>query len=182
MGLYYQAAASASRIASQEYSYEVKSLTIQEPILRVRNIIDLANRAMRNTVVGEPSDYEGSPDDIHIPEPRLLHDLDLHGNEPGMFVRMFQASVLHPVNMHGLTRAYPTMNHIGNLINRGIPAMAIFAKNSGMTQGSHSYLRTYFGKEIAIVTVNGVEGQHANHLVDENAAVLAIGIALGTRQ
>jgi hypothetical protein len=173
----HQAIASASVIAGKQEKYDVKSVTTQELILGPHNFRDLFKG-----LGGQIGETGVKPSDaLFIPELSLLHDIDAHGNEPAMFLRMLGATLLKSGNMIGLTKPGETVYHIDNLAAYGVAQTVLLAENSLITHQTEDHLYPY-RNDIEVIKIKATEGQYADHLADENVNVVATGIALGARR
>ena len=157
----------------------VRTLTLQEPIVAVSGLPTLLGRFIGSDAIGEPSQLVEGTDYIQaalIREPQLRAKVDGYGNEPLWLPRAFAAGFR--LRNRGLTHpeTNQTIKQWGELAARGtIGLLALVGENSGLSEGTAEYLQQ---NGFDIITVRGVKGTTAPHLIDEHTNLSAIGVPL----
>ncbi len=166
-----------------EKDIAVPTVSAQELILipkqqnRLAELWEVLKRYSFASEVGEPSDVELPKDLPRIYEPQIKKDIDRHGSELSMYIRMPLAA--RPTYLVGFSPPEPTVKDMETLLDNNVAVLVAVAENSAPTKQTKDFLPKAGEK---VITIRGEKGQMASHLVNENVAVTGLVAALGIRQ
>jgi len=154
----------------------VPTLTAQELIMGPTSFFDVAKRFTVAGRVGEASDAEVKDTQPRVSEPAIRRQIDEHGSEVSLLLRMAQA--VKPTYLRGLAHPEQTIQNIEHLLDNNVSLLIALAENSGLTHQTASFLPRDKEK---VIKVRGETGQYADHLIDEHVALTALIAALNLR-
>jgi len=160
---------------------DILSVTVQEPILAQSGVFKLLGNFLGSDAIGGKSTAEAGKDyrqvgTIHQSE--LRAKVDRAGNEPLWLFRAAMAGLR--LRNRGMTHPQKnqTIPALHYLAEQGVPLLAAFGENSGMSVGTENLLP----KGTDVLHIRSVKGGQAPHLIDEHEPAVVFTAATGIQR